>query len=155
MQTITNPAVIGQALAIRRERATKEKDNYALFRQETGVYSVISRQGKAYEATATTCTCADFRSRGRELGACKHVYLVRTAEEERIEAVCAARLANARKHLLEDFPADDPFETGEKTDITPEMIQTETAYWKQMEDMEAYGAWIAEMAEQGDNYPAD
>jgi predicted nucleic acid-binding Zn finger protein len=103
------PSAISQALGMRRERASREANQYGLFRQANGVYSVVSRDGKrTYEATETACTCADFRHRGAAIGACKHVFQVRTAEEERREVAEAKAADRARyeARLAEDFPAD-------------------------------------------------
>jgi hypothetical protein len=44
--TTLTPTAISQALGLRRERASREANNYGLFRQGNGVYSVITRQGK-------------------------------------------------------------------------------------------------------------
>jgi hypothetical protein len=61
------------------------------------------------ETTATSCTCADFRHRGAAIGACKHVFQVRTAEEELAEQTQAKAVARARyeARLALDFPADE------------------------------------------------
>jgi hypothetical protein len=102
------PTAISQALAARRERASNEASNYGLFRQANGVYSVITRQGKVYETSATTCTCRDFEYRGGDLGSCKHTYLVRTAEEEH-QAVAQAKAAARAQYearMALDFPVD-------------------------------------------------
>lgn len=108
-QTAPTPTAIARALTDRRERAQREALNYGLFRQVSGVYSVVSRKGgRVYETSTTGCTCPDFVNRGADLGACKHIYLVRTAEEEREETqrAQAARIAKARKMMEQDYPSD-------------------------------------------------
>lgn len=152
-----SPAAISQALAVRRERAKREALNYGLFRQPNGTYSVVSRQGRVYEATATSCTCADFTNRGQEISACKHVYLVRTAEEEREERTQAERVARSRRLMAEDFPSDDPFETFSQSQPEPTAREAaeERAWREEEEAIQAYEAWLAEQAENGEEYPCD
>ncbi len=108
--TQLTPQTIGSQLAQRRERAKEQANQYGLFRQPNGVYSVVSRDGeRVYEATTLCCSCPDFERRGQELGCCKHIYMVRSAEEEREEQVRArtAKIAAARRMMALDFPAED------------------------------------------------
>jgi len=97
---------IAQALTERRERARRERASYHLTRRADGSYYVVTGDLKRRYATSqTACTCSDFQHRGAELGACKHVYMVRTEEEIREER--QARIAQGRKHIDNDFPTDE------------------------------------------------
>lgn len=152
--TQLSPAQIGTMLAQRRERAQKEAGNYGLLSQGNGVWSVVSRDGsRCYETTQYACSCPDFQRRGQELGACKHVYLVRSAEEERQE-----RAERIKRNRDEDFgPRDDYDQRPTHTDpFGPSLpAAPEARYWEDKARAAEYADWLSEQMESGLNYPCD
>ena len=140
--TQLSPAQISAMLAQRRERARNERENYGLLRQGNGVWSVVSRDGKTvYETTQFACTCPDFNRWGKEISACKHVFLVRSEEERLAEE-------QARKPKR-DTRADDygPFDEYDR--------KPSRSLIHPLEDEQAYEAWLSTLAESGDVFPAD
>lgn len=156
--TQLSPAQISAMLQARRERAKTEALNYGLFRQPNGVWSVVSRDGKrVYETTQFACSCPDFARLGKELGACKHVFLIRT-EEERLAEDSRERAARVKRNRDEDFGPSDEYD-GKPTTYTDPFgplpdPAPERRFWEDARQAAEYADWLEAQMERGE-YPAD